>query len=106
MIWTTANSEILKRMWLEGYSAGVIAQHFGITKSSVDGRLKRMKLRRQGEVSKCLPTHPGHVPGQPREMRRIPQEDRLWGLDEDERRVQFARRAAKGARMALEAANG
>lgn len=104
MNWTAANAEILKRMWLDGCSAGIIAQHFGIGKPSVDGALRRMGLSRQGVATQRLPTHPGYASCAPRAMVQIPQEDRLWGLDEHERRVQFARRAARGARITLEAA--
>jgi hypothetical protein len=105
MNWTHQREETLRRMWVEGCSAGVIAKSLNITRDAVSGKAGRMGLVKGGEEpSARLPTHPGFTPRPARKLTPIPQEGRVWALDDDDRRMAFVRRAVSGARQALEGA--
>jgi hypothetical protein len=105
MNWTHQIEETLRRMWVEGCSAGVIAKSLNITRDAVSGKAGRMGLvRGDEEPSARLPTHPGFVPRHARETAPIPRESHIWALDDNDRRLAFVRKAASGARQTLEAA--
>lgn len=53
-MWTEARIELLKKLWLEGYSASqVAAQLGGVTRSAVIGKLHRLGVTRAGSVRRA-----------------------------------------------------
>lgn len=106
MKWTPPMDATLQRMWKDGCSAGIIGQALGVSRHSVRERgTKQLGLRKDGATpAVSLTTHPHYTPRHKRQMHRIPEEGDVWELDEDERRAEFVRRAANGARMTLGAA--
>lgn len=56
-MWTEARIELLKKLWLEGYSASqVAAQLGGVTRSAVIGKLHRLGVTSAGSVRRA-PNH-------------------------------------------------
>lgn len=56
-MWTEARIELLKKLWLEGYSASqVAAQLGGVTRSAVIGKLHRLGVTLAGSVRRA-PNH-------------------------------------------------
>lgn len=54
MAWTSERIELLKKLWLEGYSASqVAAQLGGVTRSAVIGKLHRLGVTRAGSVRRA-----------------------------------------------------
>jgi hypothetical protein len=109
MNWTPEKIATLRQLWIEGCSAALIAKRMGpdVTKSMIDGKILRMGLKREGKATQLLTSHPDYEPKMPRENRPIPSHSQVWEMSDDERRIRFAQRAAKGARQtrqALEAA--
>lgn len=105
MEWPHGKSEALRRMWLDGSTSGQIALALGVTRNAVLGRIRRMGLmgRRERIVAPKVVAKAGKAPVA-RQMQRLPHESHLWALSESKRRDAFARRAAKAAHQALEAA--
>jgi GcrA cell cycle regulator len=53
-MWTEERKELLKKLWLEGYSASqVAAQLGGVTRSAVIGKLHRLGVTRAGTVRRA-----------------------------------------------------
>ena len=105
MEWPHGKSEALRRMWLDGSTSGQIAMALGVTRNAVLGRIRRMGLmgRRERTVAPKVAVKARMAPAA-RQMQRLPHESHLWALSESKRRDAFARRAAKAAHQALEAA--
>ncbi len=56
------NEETARDLWNAGKSAQQIAQHFGVTRNAVCGRLFRMGLRREGAASYGIRTRAAPKP--------------------------------------------
>lgn len=108
MNWTPEKIAKLRQLWTEGCSAALIAKRMGpdVTKSMIDGKILRMGLKRDGKATQVLTSHPDYEPKMARADRPLPS-SQVWEMSDDDRRIRFAQRAAKGARQtrqALEAA--
>jgi len=52
--WTPERTETVKRMWMDGKSAGHIAREMGLTRNSVIGKVHRLKLPHHGQVNPAI----------------------------------------------------
>lgn len=66
--WTEEFTDKVAKLWKEGHSAGVLAERFGLTRSSVAGKMNRLGHLRKG----VLPKHRILVPYRepPKEARK------------------------------------
>lgn len=54
MNWTDEAIETLKRMWLDGEPSPAIARAMGVSRNSIVGKLRRLKLKRQQPEIKAI----------------------------------------------------
>lgn len=94
--WTPAKSEIVRRMWLDGHSATAIATALGVSRDSVLGRARRMRLSMEGREPAPMAPKPPKV-AVAREKQRLPAMSSLWELPDADRRHEMTRRAARAA---------
>jgi hypothetical protein len=50
--WPEEKHARVKRMWLEGWSASVVAAEIGVTRNAVIGKMTRLEIRRPDHVGK------------------------------------------------------
>lgn len=92
--WTPEMMTFIAEQWQSGATSAEIGKALGVSKNAVLGIIYRHSIVRYGPIPKLEVI--------PRKSQiKAEYEKSVWHMDEDERRIAFAKNASEGARKTL-----